>query len=52
MPIKVNDHCMDGIRYLVMGFWKKLKPYLPAREYEDTVEKNPLDREDEDDEYI
>lgn len=52
VPVKVNDHCMDGIRYMVMGFWKKLKPYLPAEEYEGAIEKNPLDREDENDEYL
>ena len=46
-PVKVDDHCMDAIRYLVMGMWKKLKPYMPASEYEDAI-RNPLDEEDED----
>lgn len=32
VPVKTDDHCMDAIRYLVMGFWKKLKPYLPVLE--------------------
>jgi PBSX family phage terminase large subunit len=50
VPVKLDDHCMDAIRYLVMGFWNKLKPYLPAKEYEEPY-KNPLD-EDDDDEHI
>lgn len=37
-PVKVDDHCMDAIRYLVMGFWSKLKHYLPITEKEDEVE--------------
>lgn len=49
-PVKMGDHCMDAIRYLVMGVWKKLKPYLPAKEYEEPY-RNPLDEED-DDEHI
>lgn len=31
-PIKTNDHAMDAIRYLVMGLWKKIKPWLPVNE--------------------
>lgn len=30
VPIKVNDHCMDAIRYAVMGAWKWIKRWLPA----------------------
>ena len=29
VPVKVNDHCMDAIRYVVMGVWKYLKHWLP-----------------------
>lgn len=47
IPVKVDDHCMDAIRYLVMGFWKKLKHYLPVKEYEKEF-KNPLDEEGDD----
>lgn len=36
-PIKANDHCMDAIRYLVMGMWSKLKPYLPKDEKEEAA---------------
>lgn len=50
VPVEIDDHCMDAIRYLVMGFWSKLKPYLPAKEYEPEF-RNPLD-EDDDDERI
>ena len=50
VPVKVDDHCMDTIRYLVMGFWKKMKHWLPVKEYEKEY-RNPLDEEVED-EYI
>ena len=50
VPVKVDDHCMDAIRYLVMGFWKKMKHWLPVKEYEKEY-RNPLDEEVED-EYI
>ena len=46
-PVKMDDHCMDALRYLVMGFWRRLKRYLPVKEYEPEF-KNPLDQEDED----
>ena len=38
-PIKANDHCMDAIRYLTMGMWSKLKPYLPKDEKEEEAAK-------------
>ncbi len=31
-PVKAADHCMDGIRYLVAGFWSKIKHWLPVQE--------------------
>lgn len=31
-PIKENDHCMDGIRYMCMGMWSKIKRFLPTEE--------------------
>lgn len=31
-PVKVDDHCMDAIRYGVMGMWSKVKKYLPEQE--------------------
>lgn len=35
IPVKVKDHAMDALRYLVMGLWSKLKYFLPAGERED-----------------
>lgn len=31
-PMKVDDHCCDAWRYLVMGLWSKIKYFLPAGE--------------------
>ena len=38
-PIKINDHCMDAIRYKVMGMWTKIKHWLPAGEQDDDEEE-------------
>lgn len=38
-PVKADDHCMDAIRYLVMGLWSKVKHYLPVREKDDEKEE-------------
>lgn len=35
VPVKQNDHCMDAMRYVVMGMWRYLKYFLPAAEQED-----------------
>lgn len=35
IPVKMNDHCMDAIRYAVMGAWKWLKRWLPMEEQEE-----------------
>ena len=32
VPVKEADHCMDAIRYVVMGAWDKLKYWLPMDE--------------------
>ncbi len=29
-PVKIDDHCMDAIRYVVMGLWSKIKRWLPV----------------------
>ena len=29
IPIKKNDHCMDALRYLVMGIWKLIRQIIP-----------------------
>lgn len=31
-PLKINDHCCDAWRYLVMGLWSKIKYFLPVGE--------------------
>lgn len=31
-PMKVDDHCCDAWRYLVMGMWSKIKYFLPEGE--------------------
>lgn len=31
-PLKVNDHCVDGLRYLIMGMWKLIRFLLPVTE--------------------
>lgn len=33
-PLKVNDHCEDGTRYLVSGMWSRIKQFLPVSERE------------------
>lgn len=46
VPVKENDHCMDAIRYAVMGAWRWLKHWLPEdRPEEEWI--NPMDREDD-----
>lgn len=35
VPVKVNDHACDALRYVVMGLWKKLKYFLPKAERDD-----------------
>lgn len=32
VPVKINDHCVDALRYAVMGLWKKVKYFLPKAE--------------------
>lgn len=52
VPVKEDDHCMDAIRYVVMGAWSKIKHWLPREtQIEERIE-NLLDREVIDDEYI
>lgn len=31
-PLKIDDHCCDAWRYLVMGLWSKIKYFLPEGE--------------------
>lgn len=34
-PVKMDDHCMDALRYLVMGLWSKLRRFLPVQDKDD-----------------
>ena len=36
VPVKINDHCLDALRYLVMGFWNRVKRFLPKEEREES----------------
>lgn len=52
VPVKMNDHCMDGIRYMAMGVWNKVKRWLPVEIVDDEVEiPNIANKEMEEDEY-
>ena len=37
VPVKISDHCMDAIRYVVMGAWDKIKYWLPVEEREEVL---------------
>lgn len=36
VPVKIDDHCCDAIRYAVMGAWDRIKHWLPIEEQEVT----------------
>ena len=38
-PVKLDDHCMDAVRYMVMGMWSKVRHWLPAGEQDDEKER-------------
>ena len=48
-PVKIGDHCMDAIRYVVMGMWIRLKRFLPAAEQEDPPYRGKMYEEDDPD---
>ena len=52
VPIKEDDHCMDAIRYAVMGAWNKIKHWIPLDQDDDIKIENPLSREVIEDEHI
>lgn len=51
-PIKEDDHCMDAIRYAVMGAWNRIKHWIPLDPDDDIKIENPLSREVIEDEHI
>ena len=48
-PVKIGDHCMDAIRYVVMGMWLRLKRFLPEVEREDPPYRGKMYEEDDPD---
>lgn len=52
VPVKEEDHCMDAIRYAVMGAWRKIKRWLPAEAAEDDYPVDISQKEMIEDEYI
>lgn len=46
-PVKIDDHCMDAIRYVVMGMWIWLKRFLPRAEQEDPPYRGRMYEEDD-----
>lgn len=40
VPIKINDHCQDALRYLIMGIWKFIKQLLPIIALEEGDDEN------------
>ena len=39
VPVKQDDHCQDGLRYLIMGIWKFIKKLLPIFEEDEDGEE-------------
>ena len=54
VPVKEADHCMDAIRYVVMGAWSKIKHWLPLDIVEDDVNIGDISSREvrEEDEYL
>lgn len=52
VPIKDNDHCMDAIRYAVMGAWSRIKHWLPVDGSEEEYIVDIAQKEMEEDGYI
>lgn len=52
VPIKEDDHCMDAIRYAVMGAWNRIKHWIPLDPDDGIKIENPLSREVIEDEHI
>ena len=54
VPVKESDHCMDAIRYVVMGVWSKIKHWLPLDTVGDDVSVGDISSTEvrEEDEYL
>lgn len=42
-PVKVDDHCCDAMRYLIMGFWKWIRNMLPTEVSDDNNDNTTVD---------
>lgn len=51
VPIKENDHCVDAIRYMVMGAWRRIKRWLPEEAEMQEELGSIIDKEQEEDGY-
>lgn len=52
-PIKKDDHCMDAIRYAVMGAWKWIRRWLPLELADDNMPLPDIEKKEiDEDEYI
>lgn len=38
IPVKENDHCMDAIRYAVMGAWSRIRRWLPVEDEDEVID--------------
>ena len=54
VPVKEADHCMDAIRYVVMGAWSKIKHWLPKDETPEEIDICDISSREvrEEDEYL
>ena len=54
VPVKEADHCMDAIRYVVMGAWSKIKHWLPKDETPEEIDIRDIGSREvrEEDEYL
>ncbi len=42
VPVKEKDHSLDATRYLAMGFWNRVKYFLPREEREEKIRDEHL----------
>ena len=54
VPVKEADHCMDAIRYVIMGAWSKIKHWLPKDETPEEIDICDISNREvrEEDEYL
>lgn len=54
IPVKEKDHCMDAIRYGVMGAWSKIKYWLPKDDPEEAMDVCDISNREvrDEDEYL